>query len=505
MKKVNDYSPLVRDALFKSCGTVKGSIHDCDNAVEARLHLLAKNYYRKFAGTTKRDTARTERTTQAWRSSEANCRRSNIAIGSCSDFSVLGELLARVRQHVLAVLGESPPRNLFERSGRWSSGATFGTTRGTHYSVKMNDITVTHAVSFMLPALRDLSHNFTVVDGNRMCAVPKTASIDRLIAIEPSGNAFLQQAVGSFVRKRLLSRCDIDLNDQRHNQRGAFHALVDNLATIDLEAASDSISIELVRAVLPHEWFTLLDSLRSHKTFFEGKWVYLDKFSSMGNGFTFELETLIFWAICRVFVEPSSTLLVYGDDIIVPQNKARRVIHALELLGFKTNVEKTFTSGRFFESCGHYYFDLEFCTPPFQKEIISNVMQAMRAHNRLVRWALNCGDGYYKYVRDAVNLLRDKFGFKTCLIPYGSERDDGWLCHPSFVRTNSNGDYVTSVVRSVFYDYTVISDDNAYKYKMYYPGNANETDEGHVENAIEGVTQEPAVRRALVWASSLTA
>jgi len=96
----------------------------------------------------------------------------------------------------------------------------------------------------------------------------------------------------------------------------------------------------------------------------KGKWYHLEKFSSMGNGFTFELETLIFSAavsavyemkglVCTFGVDAS----VYGDDIIVRTEAAADVIAALKYIGFTTNSDKTFLNGYFRESCGGDYFN----------------------------------------------------------------------------------------------------------------------------------------------------
>jgi hypothetical protein len=69
----------------------------------------------------------------------------------------------------------------------------------------------------------------------------------------------------------------------------------------------------------------------------------------MGNGFTFELMTLILTSLCRT-LDPDSS--VFGDDIIIDSGSSSRLIQLLEEVGFRVNVDKTFTSGPFRESCG---------------------------------------------------------------------------------------------------------------------------------------------------------
>jgi hypothetical protein len=88
----------------------------------------------------------------------------------------------------------------------------------------------------------------------------------------------------------------------------------------------------------------------------EKSWVRLEKFSSMGNGFTFELETIIFACLARSVITLSGgdpTLVkCYGDDLIVPATNYRDVLAALRMFGFEPNTKKTFGEGPFRESCG---------------------------------------------------------------------------------------------------------------------------------------------------------
>jgi len=126
-----------------------------------------------------------------------------------------------------------------------------------------------------------------VTPGNVIDTVPKSALTDRTIAKEPRGNGFLQKGVGRYIRKRLKS-VGIDLDDQGRNQQGASCAQADGLATLDLSAASDSVSTELVYQLLPIEWAMYMDDIRS-QNYRIGKtgWQKSEKFSSMGNAFTF--------------------------------------------------------------------------------------------------------------------------------------------------------------------------------------------------------------------------
>ncbi|DAD52579.1 TPA_asm: RNA-directed RNA polymerase, partial [ssRNA phage SRR6960509_11] len=204
---------------------------------------------------------------------------------------------------------------------------------------------------------------FELVEGNKITTVPKTALTQRVIAIEPMLNVFLQLGLGGMIRRRLGTRGGFNLdNSWKVNQKLAKVGSINgSYSTIDLSSASDMIAYNVVGTLLPYEWFQALDLVRSPTGRIridrdEELTVDYEKFSSMGNGATFELETLIFWAVCRACGVPASDLAVFGDDIVVPTAYSSSVISALEFLGFVPNFKKTFTAGPFRESCGKDYF-----------------------------------------------------------------------------------------------------------------------------------------------------
>lgn len=184
---------------------------------------------------------------------------------------------------------------------------------------------------------------------NRVTFVPKSWKTDRTIACEPTGNLPLQLAFDSFVKGRLRN-VGIDLSDQGTNQLKAYQGSIDgSYATIDLEGASDSLSLNTVAWLLPDDWFKFLSDIRSPFYNLEGGIGRYSKFSSMGNGATFALETLVFAAICAAFTKDFT---VYGDDIIVPPDAVDPVMKLLRFFGFRVNSQKTHTTGFFRESCG---------------------------------------------------------------------------------------------------------------------------------------------------------
>lgn len=225
-----------------------------------------------------------------------------------------------------------------------------------------------------------------VVAYNKITFVPKTAKTLRSIAVEPLLNGFIQKGVD--IQMRLfLKRVGIDLSDQSRNQEfarlGSVPGCSDPFVTIDLSSASDSIATEVVRRIVPFDWFYLLDSIRS-KSFKLDDSVYpYHKFCSMGNGFCFPLETLIFASACSAVGagRPGKDFLVYGDDIIVRQSFAEKLILLLNYLGFKVNKDKTFLSGPFRESCGSDWFENEDVRPYTLDHALDSVQNIFKLLN----------------------------------------------------------------------------------------------------------------------------
>jgi hypothetical protein len=232
---------------------------------------------------------------------------------------------------------------------------------------------------------------FNVVQGNKVTTVPKSSKTDRPIAIEPDMNSYVQKGIGACIRRR-LKRCGVDLDDQTLNQRLAREGSLDNsLATIDLSSASDTVSRRLVELLLPEDWFHAMNISRSHfGTLPSGEIIRYQKFSSMGNGFTFELESLIFWALAQSVLSYLETkdhrLGIYGDDLIVPSECASLLLNVLKVCGFTPNEKKTFVDGPFRESCGKHYFNGIDVTPFYLRKQLDEPQPMFVAVNNHRRW-----------------------------------------------------------------------------------------------------------------------
>lgn len=203
------------------------------------------------------------------------------------------------------------------------------------------------------------------VKRGELFVVPKDNSTDRICEKQPTLNVFLQKGIGSEIRRRLKYKCGINLNNQGVNAMLAREGSIrGHLATVDLSNASNSITYGVVRELLPFPWFVLLDLARtSSVVLLDGTYHDLQLFSAMGNGFTFELESLIFWALVKGVQEASSNVCadtrvsVYGDDLIFDQAIFEEVSHVFGVCGFSVNTTKSHVSGPFRESCGSYWYN----------------------------------------------------------------------------------------------------------------------------------------------------
>lgn len=207
-----------------------------------------------------------------------------------------------------------------------------------------------------------------IVQANKVVTVSKNAKTDRTIAMEPDWNMFFQLGIGGAIRRR-LQRCFglLRKDAQEVNQLLARKGSVDgSLATIDLKGASDCLSLALVELLVPQHVLKHLYATRSPQGVLpNGEVVTYEKISSMGNGYTFELETAIFYCLVRAC---SGYARAYGDDIICNATSAPAVIEFLEFCGFAVNEKKTHYDSPFRESCGGHFHSGVNVTPIYVKK-----------------------------------------------------------------------------------------------------------------------------------------
>jgi hypothetical protein len=250
-----------------------------------------------------------------------------------------------------------------------------------------------------------------------------------LIAIEPNLNMFYQLGFGRLLEERLVSFFGLDITSQPQiNQEAArFGSVTDGLATLDLSNASDSMGKTMLEWALPRPVKDLLWLLRSpYGEAPSGELLELNMVSTMGNGYTFPLETLLFSCIVVACIRsvgakpirpyrilgPNHPALfevgcwgVFGDDIICHRLVAHRVIRLLTLLGFEVNSDKSFVEGVFRESCGRDYFKGRDTRGVYIKRLDTPEARYV-AINSLNVWSAKTGIPLRKVVRRLVDSVR---------------------------------------------------------------------------------------------------
>lgn len=457
------------------------------NAVEFADQYFLSKILSKWKGWRDGGSIRRAAALTGWEADEAQNARTNERIRDLRNNtgypgSDLITIISIAQYHISRALGRFSLKRAMSEC-RWGPGATWdypmGTYRGTKISNRMS--TTVECIPYMKLIIESdpnwieaitgfypegpvslVKDFWTVTDSSRVTTVPKDWDKDRIIDIQPTACGFLQQGMGRYLRRILLS-LGIDLDSQEQNQLHAFYAYYAELATLDLKSASDSVTTELVSLLIPPDWCQYLFSLRTKYSQIGGRRgpkVRIEKFSAMGNAFTFELETLIFWALSKAVSEfegvKDGTVLVYGDDIIVDRKIADTLITALNYCGFGVNETKSFTHGHFFESCGEHFHSGVCVTPIYQKSVVNSPEECIRFHNRLVRWGDRIhGDPWYFY--EALTLLQALY-YDSCrneflssrelpVISIFTEGDDGFIVEESRIKRDRNGGYFTSVLR----------------------------------------------------------
>lgn len=340
------------------------------------VSLLKKSSFFRVATIDRRQAAKVK----FWEA-EDQCRVTNERLSLYSSGLLMPRdrrvhaVLHRARELIRRIIGENPNDGGLARSfvPRFGPGVT-SSARGRvvhaqKYSSRLDVTPRLYPYYRSLIGERQRGLDVQLCAANRVTFVPKNALTDRTIAVEPTVNIYAQLGVGNMLRTA-LQRFGLNLDTQSDvNRRLAGLAYTEGLSTIDLSSASDTVSRELVWLLLPEGWANLLDIVRAPYGELDGVEFEYEKFSSMGNGSTFELETLIFYALALATGSRRERTSAFGDDIILERGFAPLLVDVLSFCGFTVNVEKSFIDGSFFESCGADYYRGELVTPLRWKDL----------------------------------------------------------------------------------------------------------------------------------------
>lgn len=311
------------------------------------------------------------------------------------------------------------------------------------------------------------SNNIRPDSSSELIFVPKDKRGPRSIALEPLGAMHLQLGLAdllrSIVEKR--TRC-IRLADQSQNQKLAREgSLFGNMATIDMSDASDLVHCDLVTQIFGNIRVTfeegatvtasrslsqLLGRLSTRKIKLpNGDIVSLWKYASMGNGLTFIIETIVFYAsviatLSRLHHGEKSLdelynyplVSIYGDDLIVPSGIYDPICDDLETLGLKVNRMKSFNTGPFRESCGKDYLYGQEVQPVYLRKELHGKLEPEKIISILGTANQLAASGYNTTADYLFSIIETNLGGDP--LPWGTSESsflNKW-CYPNGTPTN---------------------------------------------------------------------
>lgn len=252
----------------------------------------------------------------------------------------------------------------------------------------------------------------SIVPGARGASVPKNQETDRFINVEPTFNMILQRWVAGEITRCLTlagnhlgSSSNINGNVVFHDAQALHKEMIRDLsyATIDFSNASDSVLLWVVQLLFPKHVSYVLTQYRSPTVALGSDILEPNKLSSMGNGFTFEVMTMLLLSIGRIF---DPTCRVYGDDVIIKADVANDFINIVSKIAFATNEKKTFTKGLFRESCGAFQFD-SYDIQSFEFKWADNFSDVIAICNKLkvIIDAAQCSEAVIEILRNAHTVI----------------------------------------------------------------------------------------------------
>jgi len=212
----------------------------------------------------------------------------------------------------------------------------------------------------------------TPIDCLTATAVPKSWKSHRIVMPDTVLGACYSAALGDMVSDRLAKvGLNIRYLQSRHARivrKASEHMKV---VTLDMSKASDLFTAELVNRLLPRKWYNAAKFGRISNVKVGDQTLHLRSFMAMGIGFTFPLQTLMFYAVLKsiaLLVGKKGRISVYGDDCIYPTSMHKYVLSIFPKIGFRINQDKTFSDLPFRESCGEdSYKGVD--VRPFQPEL----------------------------------------------------------------------------------------------------------------------------------------
>lgn len=237
-----------------------------------------------------------------------------------------------------------------------------------------------------------------VKDAALLSFVLKKYTRKRIVVTEPTAQTYFQLGLGKCMEGQLRKHVGLDLSCQPalNSELARLGSIDGSFATMDEKQCSDYISLALSEFMFPPCLFRWFKILRMGTVEHKGVRIKLSMTSTMGNGFTFPMQTAL---LASLVLGVYNTLDipthdeygvrnwgVFGDDIAVVTPAFNLLSEVLTDLGLVVNVEKSFSSGPFRESCGADFYEGTNVRPVSLKRYTTD-QDLFSCFNRLAIWS----------------------------------------------------------------------------------------------------------------------
>lgn len=303
--------------------------------------------------------------------------------------------------------------------------------------------------------------------------VNKTYMIQRPTFKECVGDIALQCGIGDILAESLaFNGYDVSTLPDLHKQLAELGSVTGNIATFDMKGGSENVYTALGEYMLHEDIYEVCSRARTRQVDVDGIRYEYPNMATAGNGFCFPLETIIFlslqMAVCaynglkprvrRVKRMRTSIRRIekngyhnlcstFGDDVIIPTSFSPMFIEFFSKLGIVLNLDKSFYSGTFRESCGGHFdngrdincFNMK--TVPTMgntneiKKFLNGIRRFGYDNNRSVWRHPNLRDLWYGILGTSFGKPDDRARSPALIVNHGENGDSGVLVPRTYTTT----------------------------------------------------------------------
>lgn len=252
-------------------------------------------------------------------------------------------------------LGDSPEG--FEDEVRHGPGATAERILwdDKYFALRHRPLRVEALWKYIDPLDR-LTRTEVLDRASRVLVVEKDRKGGRIIAAEQTSLQFVQQGIGRLMTNRLQRNAGLACLSNRDIHIRFLLDRIHDSSTVDLQAASDFVSMPLVASFLPKGWMKAIAAARSKEFAIADVTLRSKTVALMGNGFCFSLLTTVCAGLCALVTgewKAGKSWSVFGDDIVIADRFYYQLRYVLMCVGLVLNEDKTFRPEHpFAETCG---------------------------------------------------------------------------------------------------------------------------------------------------------